>query len=98
MTRTRPRLLLLLSIAGLLGLATLVAVSLIGWSSDVDATAFERVEAEGGLFAIAAIAGGCAGLALAWAFTNRALLVAFGAVAGLIPAVTKASAYFTNAY
>ena len=78
--------------------AALVATSLIGWSVDVEASAFDRARADKWLLAISAIAGSATGALPAWALTNKAVIVIGGALVGMAPARMKASAYFTNAY
>lgn len=85
-------------LAFLLGGAALMATSLIGWSVDVEASALERVSGDKWLLAISAVAGGATGALLAWALTSRTLIVLGGALVGVVPALIKASAYFTNAY
>jgi hypothetical protein len=50
------------------------------------------------LLAISAVAGGGTGALLAWSLTSRTFIVLGGALVGLVPALIKASAYFTNAY
>lgn len=96
--RTLPRLLIAFPLAFLLGFVTLVTTSLIGWSLDVDASAFDRVADETWLLAISAVAGGATGALLAWAFTNRTFILLGGALLGMMPAMLKAKAFFTNAY
>ena len=76
----------------------MVSTSLIGWSLDVDASAFDRVMGDKWLLTISAVTGGATGALLAWAFTNRTFILLGGALLGMLPAVLKASAYFTDAY
>jgi len=76
----------------------MVSTSLIGWSLDVDASAFDRVMGDKWLLTISAVAGGATGALLAWALTNRALILLGSALLGMLPTILKASAYFTNAY
>jgi hypothetical protein len=65
---------------------------------DVDASAFDRVMGDKWSLTISAVAGGATGALLAWALTNRVLILLGGALLGMLPAILKASAYFTNAY
>lgn len=76
----------------------MMSTSLIGWSLDVDATAVDRVMADKWLLTISAVAGGATGALLAWAFTNRTLILLAGGLLGMLPAILKASAYLTDAY
>ena len=76
----------------------MVTTSLIGWSLDVDASAFDRVVGDKWLLTISAAAGGATGALLAWVATNRTGILVGGALVGMVPAILKTSAYFTNAY
>lgn len=81
-----------------LGLVALVSTSLIGWSADVDASAIDRVWEDRWLLTVSALAGGGTGVLLTWGFTNRTFVLLGGALCGVMPAMLKASAYFTGAY
>ncbi len=96
--RTLPRLLIALPPALVLGFVGLVSTSLIGWSVDVDASALDRVIADQGLLTLSAVAGGATGALLGWGFTNRTFVLLCGVLLGMLPAILKASAYFTDAY
>jgi hypothetical protein len=76
----------------------LVATSLIGWSVEVDATPAHRVGDDTWLLLTSAVAGGGAGALVAWVLTNRTAVLVACALIGMVPAFTKASAYFTSAY
>lgn len=92
------RLLATLPLALLFGFVGMVTTSLIGWSFDVDASPIERVGEDRWLLMISAGTGAAAGTILAWAFTNRRSVLLGAALLGTLPAVLKASAYFTAAY
>lgn len=87
-----------LPLALVVGFVGMVSTSLIGWSSEVDASAFDRVLEDKWLLTISVVAGGATGALLAWAFTNRTFIILGGALVGMLPAILKASAYFTDAY
>ena len=76
----------------------MVATSPIGWSVDVEASALGRVRADRWLLTASAVAGAATGALLTWAFTNRTFILLGGALPGCIPALLKASAFYTNAY
>lgn len=94
LTRTRGVIPLALLLAGIAVLAT----SLMGWSTDVDASALERVSDDKWLLLISALGGSGAGALVTWALTNRVAVLVAGALIGMAPALIKASAYFTHAY
>lgn len=50
------------------------------------------------LLTASAVAGAATGALLTWAFTNRTFILLGGALPGCIPALLKASAFYTNAY
>lgn len=85
-------------LAFLLAGIALVATSLIGWSIDVDASAVQRVGDDTGLLLISGLAGAGAGALVAWVLTDRAAVLVAGALVGMVPALIRASAYFTSAY
>lgn len=85
-------------LASVFGTVALVSTSLVGWSLGVEAKAIERVWGEKWLLTVSALAGGCTGALLSWGFTNRRFILLGVALLGVMPAMLKASAYFTNAY
>lgn len=96
--RTLPRFLVAFPLALVVGFVGMVSTSLIGWSVNVDASAFGRVMEAKWLLTVSAVAGGATGALLTWAFTSRTLILLGGALLGMLPALLKASAFFTDAY
>jgi len=70
---------------------------MVGWNTDVDASALGRLWDDKWLLT-AAGAGGGAGALLAWAFSDRTAGPVAGAGLGLVPALIKASQFVTDLY
>ena len=96
--RTLPRLLVAVPLALVVGFVGVVSLSLVGWSLETDASALDRVVDDLGLLVTSAVAGGVSCALLAWVLTDRVPVLLAAALAGLLPAVFSASAFFMAAY